>query len=68
VSSGPTIPVTWLRRLHLVLILLWLAMIAPAILWWSNSVPFLVAVSLYANLAAHFSAWQGTRAEEANGE
>lgn len=54
------------RKLHLYLTLLWLALIPPAILWWSESVPFLVMCSVYANLAGHWAAFQAAKAEENN--
>lgn len=58
---------TRMRRFHAVMTLGWAAVIPPAILLWRDSVPFLVAISVYANLAGHFAAWQGSRAEESNG-
>jgi hypothetical protein len=61
------LPVAWLRRMHLAAMCGWLLMVVPAILWWRSSIAFVVAVSLYANFAAHFSAWQGARSEEASG-
>jgi hypothetical protein len=45
---------------------LWLLLILPGVLFWRNSVPFLVAISIYANVAGHFAAWQGARAEGAS--
>lgn len=54
-----------LRRLHAGLTLLWVICLVPGVLWWRNSVPFLVAVSIYANIAGHWSSWQAARAEDA---
>ena len=34
-----------------------------AVLWWKNSIPFLVFVSIYANVAGHLAAWQAARTE-----
>lgn len=31
-----------------------------------NSLPYLVALSVYALAVGHFASWQGSRAEEAN--
>lgn len=54
------------RRMHLVLTLLWLVF-APVAMLTSlrSSVPLLVGISVYANVAGHWSAWQAARAEEA---
>lgn len=42
---------------------LWAVLAVPAVLFWRDSVPFLVFVSVYANLAGHLSAWQACRVE-----
>ncbi len=34
---------------------IWIGLIVPAYLWWQESVPFLVAMSLYANIEASFA-------------
>lgn len=52
-----------LLRFHLIATAVFAAMIPPAMLWWANSVPFLVAISVWANFAGHFSAWQAARVE-----
>lgn len=56
-----------LRRLHAILTIAWLAFAAPCLMipGWRNSVPLLVFISIYANVAGHWSAWQAARAEEA---
>lgn len=61
---GPLSPGA-LRRFNLCATILWLAMI-PAAIWlgWVESVPFISALSLYAIVVAHFSAYQASRAEE----
>lgn len=56
-----------LGRFHGTMTVLWLLLLAPGILLWRDSVPFLVGISIYANVAGHFAAWQGTRAEKASG-
>jgi hypothetical protein len=56
------------RRFHALLTFAWLAMVpvVPLVTGWVESLVFISACSLYANAAAHFAAWQGTRAEEAS--
>jgi hypothetical protein len=48
---------------HLVLTLTWIIMIVPTLLWWTQSVPYLVFMSLYAIITGHFSSYEATRAE-----
>lgn len=57
-----------LRHLHAALTIAWLAF-APVAMLTSlrSSVPLLVGISVYANVAGHWSAWQAARAEEENG-
>jgi hypothetical protein len=53
-------------RLHKWLTWAWLASAVPVVLirGLRESVPLLVFVSIYANVAGHFAAWQAARAEE----
>jgi hypothetical protein len=62
---------TWLddprkaRRFHAIATILWLVMIPVSVFTpLKDSVPFLVAISLWALVGAHWSAWQATRTEE----
>lgn len=54
---------TTMVRFHLAATLVFLALIVPSMLWWANSVPYLVAISVWANFAGHLSAWQSARVE-----
>lgn len=60
-------PATW-RKLHAGLTLVWLALMVPSLVWWRESIPWLIFISVWANVAGHFSAWQGSRAEANNGD
>jgi hypothetical protein len=54
-----------LRKAHFWLLILWLVMVPVAIATGLlESVAFVAAASIYANAAAHWAAWQGSRAEE----
>jgi hypothetical protein len=54
-----------LRRFHAAMTVAWLVMIPISVLTpLKDSVPFLVAISLWALVGAHWSAWQGVRAEQ----
>lgn len=43
---------------------IWIALTIPAFLWWQESVPFLVAMSLYANIEASFSTYASKKGEK----
>lgn len=51
------------QRFHICASLLWLALCIPGLLWWRDSVPFLVLASLWANVVGHASSAQAARAE-----
>lgn len=59
---------TFLRRYHLVMMAVWPTLSIPAVLWWKNSIIFVIALSLYANFAGDFAGYQGARAEEENSD
>lgn len=42
----------------------WAALAIPGILFWKESILFIMILSLYANFAGEFAAYQGARAEE----
>lgn len=54
-----------LRRLHGALTIAWLLLTIPSMIWWRNSIAYLVFLSVYAVVASHWAAWQGARAEHA---
>jgi hypothetical protein len=54
---------TW-SRFHLGMTAMWALLIPPSVIWWSQSVPWIVLMSVWANFASHFSAYQAARAEE----
>lgn len=53
-----------MRRFHAVATLVWLALIPPSVTWWRDSVPYLVVLSVWANVAGHWSSYQAARAEQ----
>lgn len=53
-----------MKRLHLVMMVLWALLVIPTLLLWRESILWVAFMSLYANFVGHFSAWQGTKAEE----
>lgn len=63
-----TIPVRHLRRFHAGATVAWALLAVPSVLWWKDSILWVILLSVWANVASHFSAWQGARAEESNGD
>jgi uncharacterized membrane protein YdbT with pleckstrin-like domain len=59
------IPVRYLRRFHATMTIVWLVLTVPSLLWWSESLLWIILLSVWANVASHFGAWQGARAEDA---
>lgn len=57
---------TKLRRFHAIATGMWFVAIVPTVIWWKDSVLWVALMSCWANAAAHFSAWQGARSEEAS--
>lgn len=61
----PAVKIRKLKRVHGVMTVLWLLLAVPTVLWWGESVMWVALMSVWANVAGHFSGWQGARAEEA---
>lgn len=55
-----------LRTIHAILILIWLALLFPTIRWWKDSILWVASMSIWSNVAGHFAAYQGARAEDMN--
>ena len=57
----------WLtaKKVHKILLWLWLILAIPSITIWKNSVPWLVFLSVYAIVATHWAGFEGAKAEEA---
>lgn len=53
-----------LRYFHLVMTFVWGILLIPTLLWWRQSVLWVALMSVWANLASHFSAWQASRGEK----
>jgi hypothetical protein len=53
------------RRTHLILAVAWALLIAPTLFYWPDSIRWVAFMSLYANIAGHWSAFEGAKAEEA---
>ena len=51
-------------KFHLVSMVFFILLTLPAATIWANSVPFLVAISMWALIAAHWAAYQGAHGEK----
>jgi hypothetical protein len=49
---------------HAAAVVAWTVSIGPTLLWWSNSILWLIFISLWANIVAHASAYESARAKE----
>lgn len=62
-------PSRWMERFALARMSIWPVLLPAAILLgWKNSVFFVLVLSLYANFAGDFAAYQGARAERVERE
>lgn len=57
------IPARHLVRFHAVATMAWLTLVVPTLLWWRQSILWVALMSVWANVASHWSAWQASRAE-----
>ncbi len=55
-------------HLHLALIFLWILLIAPTMLFWSQSILWVLMISIYANIVGHWGAYQAAHAEKTGAE
>lgn len=52
-------------RLHLIMTWVWVGLSLPTILWWRDSILWVLLMSIWANASTHWGAWQAARAERA---
>jgi hypothetical protein len=51
-------------RLHLWATVVWSLAVIPTLLWWRDSVLWVLIASLWANVVSHASAYEAARAKE----
>lgn len=56
----------FLVRYHFYMMLVWLLLGIPTILFWKESILWVAFMSLYANFVGHFSAYDAAKAEIVN--
>ncbi|WAK43573.1 hypothetical protein [Cronobacter phage EspYZU12] len=52
-----------MKRFHVFMMVLWAVLLIPSIIWWKDSILWVIFLSLYANFVGHLSAYAGARAE-----
>lgn len=63
-------PIDWLndsqklRRFHGYATVVWLGLVVPSVTVWRESIGWVVFMSVWANVAGHWSSWQAARAEQ----
>lgn len=58
----------FMRKLNGWLTVVWFVAAFPICIWLSDSVPFLVFISVYAVVTGHWATWQASRVEEKQDE
>lgn len=53
-----------MSRFHIIMVIAWTAAIIPSLLWWKDSILFVILISLWANVAAHWAGFQGAHSEK----
>ena len=61
-SAALAQPRTW-TRIHGTFTVAWTLLMIPSLLWWQESVPWLVIMSCWANIAGSAASWQSARAD-----
>ncbi len=56
---------TWVR-IHAAQTVIWTALTVPSVLWWKESIPWLVFMSAWALVGSNWAAFQGAHGERQN--
>lgn len=54
-----------IKRCHLVAAVMWVILAIPSLIWWKNSVLWVILISIYANIVGHLSGYSAARAYQA---
>ncbi|XUA17644.1 hypothetical protein ACQVA2_13265 [Citrobacter sp. OP27] len=54
-----------IKKLHLGAAIAWGVLAIPSVIWWKNSVLWVIIISIYANIVGHLSGYTAARADEA---
>ena len=54
-----------IKRCHLVAAVMWVILAIPSLIWWKDSVLWVILISIYANIVGHLSGYSAARADQA---
>lgn len=60
---NPFASASFAHRFHAVATLAWMGLAVPSVLLWSHSIPWIVFMSVWANVVGHWSSYQATKAQ-----
>ncbi len=52
-----------MRLFHLVMVGVWIILLIPSVLFWKDSLLWIIFLSIYANIVGHMSGYSASRAE-----
>ncbi|QGH61969.1 hypothetical protein [Serratia proteamaculans] len=56
---------SFIKKAHLFMTLLWVLLAIPSVIWWKDSVLWVIIISIYANIVGHLAGYTAARADEA---
>ncbi len=54
----------FIKRCHLVAAVMWVGLAIPSLIWWKDSVLWVILISIYANIVGHLSGYSAARADQ----
>ncbi|MHA2984301.1 hypothetical protein ACXRUS_06320 [Klebsiella pneumoniae] len=55
----------FIKRCHLVAAVMLVGLAIPSLIWWKDSVLWVILISIYANIVGHLSGYSAARADQA---
>ncbi|EIY4971278.1 hypothetical protein MLJ24_000904 [Klebsiella quasipneumoniae] len=55
----------FIKRCHLAAAVMWVGLAIPSLIWWKDSVLWVILISIYANIVGHLSGYSAARADQA---
>ena len=55
----------FIKRCHLVAAVMWVGLAIPSLIWWKDSVLWVILISIYANIVGHLSGYSAARVDRA---
>lgn len=55
----------FIKRCHLVAAVMWVGLAIPSLIWWKDSVLWVILISIYANIVGHLPGYSAARADQA---